>query len=101
MKLLVPIFLALCAVVLPAFPSNAQSRNVETDECTSSAASSSNNDGNRHDKKGEYQNAIDDYNKAIHSEPTCAASYINLGATYFEMERFDDSVKALFEAAKY
>jgi tetratricopeptide (TPR) repeat protein len=99
MKILAP--LLLCVAFLFAVTLSAQPHDVQTDECTSSVASSSNNDGNRHDKKGEYQKAIDDYKKAMRAEPTCSASYINLGATYFEMERFDDSVKALFEAAKY
>jgi len=101
MKLLVRSFLVFCVVFLFACTLSAQSHNIQTDECTSSVASSANNDGNRHDQKGEYQKAIDDYKNAIRAEPTCAASYINLGATYFETERFDDSVKALFEAAKY
>ena len=101
MKSPVPLLILFAAILLSADQSFSQSQNVGTDECMSRTASSSNNDGIRHDEKGEHQKAIDDYQLAIRAEPTCAAAYSNLGAAYFEIGRFNDSISACFNAAKY
>jgi lipopolysaccharide biosynthesis regulator YciM len=51
-----------------------------------------NNQGNAYRSKGQYDQAITDYNKALEINPRYAEAYINRGTTYFRKGQYDQAI---------
>ena len=54
-----------------------------------------NNRGNAYDEKGDFDAAIQDYNKAIELQPDYAGAYNNRGNAYDEKGDFDAAIKTI------
>ena len=51
--------------------------------------------GNAYNNKGEYDNAIEAYQKAIELNPKKDEAYNNMGIAYYSLGQFDEAIKAL------
>jgi tetratricopeptide (TPR) repeat protein len=51
--------------------------------------------GNAYEKKEEYDNAIEAYQKAIEINPKYDKAYNNMGNAYYSLGQFNESIKAL------
>ena len=46
-------------------------------------------------KRGQYDNAIEDFNKAIALDPNYVSAYINRGAAYGKKGQYDNAIEDL------
>lgn len=58
-------------------------------------------DGHRQASKGEYDKALALFLKAVRAEPSCAATYNNLGTGYYQLGRHSEALSAYGIALKF
>src|SRR5258708_7812233 len=56
--------------------------------------------GSEAEKRGNYQEAIADYRKALEYDPKLAIAYVSIGYCYDQMHRYDDLIPPMQTALK-
>ena len=67
---------------------------------TTALAIAYNNRGNAHTAKGDYDRAIQDFDKSIKLDPAYAKAFNNRGAAYLRKGEYDLALKSFDEAIK-
>jgi tetratricopeptide (TPR) repeat protein len=70
-------------------------------ECSNPDAHRATQDGFHHSDKGDHQKALISYLQAVNLEPTCAATYHNLGNGYFRLDRHLEAIQAYRRALQF
>lgn len=50
--------------------------------------------------QGKYEQAIEEYKKAINADPEFSTAYLYLGDTYYKLNKYDDAIQQYSEAIK-
>lgn len=102
MKNRIPVLLFLLYLVFGASSIRSQARMIhEGSECSSRIAEEATMDGHRQASKGEYDKALTSFLKAVRAEPSCAATYNNLGTGYYQLGRHSEALSAYGMALKF
>src|SRR5438045_4859281 len=100
MKLGSHISLSLFLLVLSCVTSLGQESRTEGTLQLSAEASVYFNQGVEQQKARKYNEAIESYQKAIKAQPNYVPSHVNLGISYAQLNRFEESITAFRQALK-
>ena len=96
------VFPALFVLLINAPIVAAQDRTLQPGvECSSNAAFSATREAFKHSDRGDHEKALAAYKRAVQLEPTCAATYQNLGTGYYKLRRHEEAIAAYQHALQF
>ena len=101
-KTLALVSLAVLAYLFATVSTNSQDKTLRPGaECINQTAHEATRDGFRLSDKGQHERALGSYLRAVSLEPTCAATYHNLGNGYYRLERHEEAIQAYRQALRF